>query len=568
MSVSLRQTSNRESQTDFKSISTVRKSFGWKFREFCESSTLHGVLDCYKAESPVAKLLWISVFCGALTCAIYGCSEIIHQYRKSPVVISYIVHREDDRTKQLPNVIICPFGRFNSSFFRLNHIDSELIEHIQKPFFINTPYRFFWNHRNRNRTMLKTTRDLDGDLEKVMVKLGNISYEQLIELASFKCEDLIDYCVFAQRGIVDCCRNATAVMTPQSKCYRLRGSKQESSGFGFGMTIVIRTPSDSTTAPGLNLLHNNGVSVKIAEPQKGLDSDLTFIPTGVHALMPLKATRYEFMNDYPRYECWKHVSPSYSYTDCVDQCVLRNATLQCHCRSLLGSSSRKFQLCSPKMLTSCFIPHVRMSTSKSLNPHYFADCKAKCKQPCDYWTYQPTISYAKFPANSLYDYITDGTSEEEFARYIILDIFYEKLEYTIIKHYESMPNVTFIANLGGQVGLWVGGSILSIAQVICFLIGSVKILLHQKLRKIPSANGNCQREFTPLINNSATQETWLKDYNTEDVWHKRTSSCAVVSNVKTETTTKLNGDVGMLRSSHNHQQPLIRRTHSCQISCV
>lgn len=281
-------------QTDEMSDVTedCQSEFARKLKEFCDSSTLHGVSGCYNATTVTGRLFWLSAFCGALVLAIYGCYEIVRQYQDSPVVISYIVHREDETTKQLPNIVICPFNRFNITFFRENQIDNDLIEYIQTPFRINTPYRYYWASKLKEKNQkAKNTSAMDESLRQVMLRLGNISFEELIEKASFPCRSIIDYCVNASRGIVDCCETAVSVMTPQSKCYRLQGTKQASSGFGFGMTVVMRTPNEDQLAPGINLLHNKGVAIKIAEPNKGLDSDLTFVPTGVHALMPLKATR-------------------------------------------------------------------------------------------------------------------------------------------------------------------------------------------------------------------------------------------------------------------------------------
>lgn len=201
------------------------------------------------------------------------------------------------------------------------------------------------------------------------------------------------------------------------------------------------------------------------------------------------------MSDPPRYDCWKHVSKTYSFSDCVDECIFRGATRRCNCRLLITNqrdpNGRPYPPCTPYEQKTCFNPEVSASMK---NPAYFNECKAKCKQPCDYWTYQPTISYAKFPAKTFFEYIPDG-NEKEWSQYIILDIFYEKLEYTIIKHYESMPNVTFIANLGGQVGLWIGGSILSIAQVVCFMGNLLKIGFN-KLRQLHRHCGNEQKPKT------------------------------------------------------------------------
>lgn len=94
---------------------------------------------------------------------------------------------------------------------------------------------------------------------------------------------------------------------------------------------------------------NDGLAVKLAERNRGADRDLTFIPTGillvnlfflrvlpikksklsltslgVHALMPLSATRYEFMSDPPRYMCIENANDNYSNLWCYEVSTLFN----------------------------------------------------------------------------------------------------------------------------------------------------------------------------------------------------------------------------------------------------
>lgn len=63
-------------------------------------------------------------------------------------------------------------------------------------------------------------------------------------------------------------------------------------------------------------------------------------------------------------------------------------------------------------------------------------------------------------------------SEQEKAKMkhtIILDVYFEKLEYTMVKHYRAMSVHGFIANLGGHYSLWLGGSIITLVQFLVFV---------------------------------------------------------------------------------------------------
>lgn len=58
-------------------------------------------------------------------------------------------------------------------------------------------------------------------------------------------------------------------------------------GYGYGMSVVVSLPK-TLYSLALNNWLNDGVVLKLAERDQGVDYDLTFVPVGTHALMPLK----------------------------------------------------------------------------------------------------------------------------------------------------------------------------------------------------------------------------------------------------------------------------------------
>lgn len=62
-------------------------------------------------------------------------------------------------------------------------------------------------------------------------------------------------------------------------------------GYGYGMSVVVSLPKKLYSLAINNWL-NDGIVVKLAEPNSGVDYDLTFVPVGTHALMPLKVSKF------------------------------------------------------------------------------------------------------------------------------------------------------------------------------------------------------------------------------------------------------------------------------------
>jgi hypothetical protein len=69
---------------------------------------------------------------------------------------------------------------------------------------------------------------------------------------------------------------------------------------------------------------------------------------------------------------------------------------------------------------------------------HLQQCKLKCKQPCTYWQYQKSVSYARFPSDGARFFVTNDTEWSNLHQTIILDVFYTMLEHTVIRHVRTM----------------------------------------------------------------------------------------------------------------------------------
>jgi hypothetical protein len=87
---------------------------------------------------------------------------------------------------------------------------------------------------------------------------------------------------------------------------------------------------------------------RLVERGMGIGHDLSFIPSGVHAIIPLSATRYEFINDPPRILCEKDVDPSFSRVWCFDYCRMERAETRCNCSMAPSPKPRHEEICTPK----------------------------------------------------------------------------------------------------------------------------------------------------------------------------------------------------------------------------
>ncbi|KAI1732128.1 amiloride-sensitive sodium channel domain-containing protein [Ditylenchus destructor] len=252
---------------------------------FPERTTFHGIRDCFHTwNEKCPRVTWVMIIILASVAALHGCFMIVNEFIARPVVVSYFI--QEAASLPLPDIVICPFNRFNRSYLDTLNISEGLAQYLELSF--PSPVL----HSIQMRKYRSTIRHLDkydAELTELLRDIGNISFTEFIKQ---DCSAFFDN--------KDICNNLTEIMTSAGKCFRIPGIDQEGDGFGYGMRVVIKLPQELYN-PGVNQMLNNGVAVKLAERNRGIDHDLSFIPAGVHAIMPLSATRYEFIDDPPRY---------------------------------------------------------------------------------------------------------------------------------------------------------------------------------------------------------------------------------------------------------------------------
>ncbi|UMM41149.1 hypothetical protein L5515_017535 [Caenorhabditis briggsae] len=419
-----------------------------------ETSTLHGLRDVMLSSSGRLRIIWVLIVVSALFMTLQGCHQIINEYQARRIVVSYFI--QEAPAIYVPDVVFCPYNRFNRTFLAQYNVSFELAQFLELSFpSIELPFK---NLQIITEEILKKIDLLDFQLEALLARL-DMPFVEFIKKASLSCEAF-----FKEPGR---CDNVTEMMTSAGKCFRLPGSKQEASGFGNGDRYIIDLPEE-LYHPGINQMINSGVIIKLAERGQGIDNDLTFLPAGVHAIMPLLGTQFEFMNDPPRYECEEDPHGNYSRVHCYEGCLTSDAQNICKCSPAAAHDpDHPNKICTATQLYHCFFPH--LFTDEGKVPKEKVDnCKKNCKAPCHSWSYNKQVSYSNIPSEASRELIP----EEEYnkmKRRIILDIYYSQLDYTIIRHVVAMPLSSLIAQIGGQFSLWAGGSLISLCQIVIYI---------------------------------------------------------------------------------------------------
>ncbi|KAJ7385389.1 ligand-gated sodium channel [Desmophyllum pertusum] len=166
---------------------------------------------------------------------------------------------------------------------------------------------------------------------------------------------------------------------------------------------------------------------------------------------------------------------NYSTTACKKSCWAISQRQTCGCMEYKFPKTKDFPVCDTlnKTVEKCLRKVKNDFKQGKLN------CSNSCPPPCRESTFKLTTSYSLWPTKSYEEYYklelqkrtkeVDGNNNFR-ANVLKLNIFFEELNYEVISEELSYELANFVSDLGGTLGLWIGMSVLSFAEIFEFLL--------------------------------------------------------------------------------------------------
>ncbi|KAF7629299.1 hypothetical protein Mgra_00009194 [Meloidogyne graminicola] len=402
-----------------------------KFKK--ENTTFHGIRDSI-ATVGWLRALWICIIFFASMAALIGCGFIVWEFNTRPLSVTYSI--KENVSLILPDIVICPFNRFNKTFLQFWNVSDHLSQYLELAFPQSSQHPFQYKSY---KSLLEKIDELEEELNQLLIKI-NISFAEFVNKAAINCKAF-----FVNKSI---CDNVNELMTMAGKCFRISGEEQKNDGHGHAQKLIIRLPKHLYN-PAPNQMLNNGILVKLAERNKGIDHDMSFVPAGVHAIIQLRATRFEFKHYPPHFLCREEEEESYSRVWCFEKCFLEKAEKECNCSLAAAARPGSLNICTPRQFFNCVYISLQFVDANIVDNNV-AQCKTICLPPCRNWRFDKTISYANFPSEVAKHFVKDEGKWEDLQNTIILEVFYTTLDYTVIQQMLTITPSSFIAQLGGQ----------------------------------------------------------------------------------------------------------------------
>jgi hypothetical protein len=186
----------------------------------------------------------------------------------------------------------------------------------------------------------------------------------------------------------------------------------------------------------------------------------------------------------------------YSQKTCMQLCYQEELIKNFNCSDeyLPYLKSRGINSCV-KLLDTSLIESKQNTTSykkildfrNSFNNDY---CSGECPIECEHMNYAVTLSSSQYPSMTYAELIMSYSNVSDFKTYkkiddqpknvISINAFYPTDSYTLIEDKPSLELWAFISDFGGTFGLFLGGSVLSFAEIVELIIECIFVYYSNK----------------------------------------------------------------------------------------
>lgn len=431
----------------------VFKRDSTRFRTYIQATTAHGVVHIFTEPTFIRKLVWLVIVLGAATGCLYNCIDRIMFWASKPTSTTIMIARKQEM--DFPAVTIC-----NLNILRKDYLESVGLETlIRDSMFID-----FLEPEG--------IRSCNAQLERINV--SNITYQSLLEEGKDALQNLIASCHFQGRPCSIDNRNFSPTMTRFGVCYTFNSGKggtpihkAHGTGSRLGLRLMVNVSQDQYVATT-----NYDAGVKIAvhhqsdPPQP--DNHGIAAPTGKSAFVSIEQFK---IVDKTKRNCKSRSEASglnfvlgeynYSHAACVMDCYYTQVADACGC---ILANTFVIDKNAYKHLELCSISQICCVLAQQ-----FLVVSCNCLPSCSTNSYSLSSSYSLFPA----DYIAVGRFKNVSSNMLAASIYYKTLSVREEVTSFSYNIVSLLSDIGGQLGLFLGISVISVVELVSWVIDEI-----------------------------------------------------------------------------------------------
>jgi hypothetical protein len=168
---------------------------------------------------------------------------------------------------------------------------------------------------------------------------------------------------------------------------------------------------------------------------------------------------------------------TYLQKDCLDLCIWEKVKQMCNCTEPLGEYNECLRTSFSNVIF--LVKEYRQIKTKGIP----LECFDNCPQECSIINYRTYTSYLG-PLNSLF--FQSNSIPESFKDDILyINVYYPRLEYTLISQIAKMNQFDLVSSAGGTLGLFIGFSFFTLVEMLEIIFELVGNYFARKFRKTP-----------------------------------------------------------------------------------
>uniref|UniRef100_A0A8C4NJT9 Acid sensing ion channel subunit 1 n=1 Tax=Eptatretus burgeri TaxID=7764 RepID=A0A8C4NJT9_EPTBU len=435
---------------------------------FASSSSLHGinhifVYGCFS----LRRALWLLAFLISLALLLFISTDRVQHYFDFP----HITALEEVYVPFItfPVVTIC-----NLNAFRLSHITRNDLFHAGEFLnFLDDQLKIV--EPNKTEPHVLTTLLELSDFRKFKPEPFNM--REFSQRTGHNLQEMLLHCRF--RGKTCSADDFDIVYTRYGKCHSFNLGKSDKplqmtikGGTGNGLKLMLDAQQDdylpvwaeteeSTLEAGFKVqIHNQDEPPFMHQLGFGISPGFqTFVSCQKQQLIYLPPP-WGVCIDQPKNLDY---FDTYSITACRIECETRYVFENCNCRMMHMPGDAP--MCTPSQYRNCADPALNFLTEK--DSEY-----CLCKTPCNMTRFAKEFSMVKIPSKASAKYLASKYNKtEEYIRenILLMDIFFEALNFEKIEQKKAYLVASLLGDIGGQMGLFIGASILTIFEIIDYL---------------------------------------------------------------------------------------------------
>ena len=434
------------------------------FDKFVTTTSTHGVRRIFMGTSKIRRCFWLFLFLVASGICLNNCIRQIQFLAGWPTRQSVTEKRRD--SLPFPAVTVCNINPLRKSVTdRLN-----ITDYLECSFDPYNPAQSTLSKTGDHTRKCKnnySTAIMNHTIFEVF-KTGSQDPSRFIVDCGWYGSDMQSGCSY---------KNFTRLLTKKGLCYTFNGvdNPLHVSGpgqrYGFDMTLNIEReeylPGTPTAGVFVTIHHQS-------EPPQPFQSGLA-VPPGSHAFISLNYKTRQFLGP-PYGTCQDDADEleffsMYNVPTCEQDHLFTRVVESCKCIDPVAPAPLRKYLGYP----NCTINDLSCVLQEFVENKVHSNKNEKCHESCSNVLFPSRLSFGSFPTKAVEAKLRSKYNASDIHRnFLHVSIYYQDLFENKLSQEIAYDCFLLIADIGGQLSLFLGVSVLSFTEFIVWVLDEIK----------------------------------------------------------------------------------------------